>query len=109
MNIENPVFVPRKLKNEKPSRSAKIYFYIAGTHAGVGRRFRAPGSGHRIAVRVELRLNVGKIFEGLAFRWFHLKLKQRGWPVQIQNVRLSCVPDPQPRCANGKHRHTNGH
>ena len=96
MNIENPVFVSRKFENKQPSGSAGIHFHVAIAHPWGFRRFRAPRSGHRVTVRVEFRLNVGKTLDRLSVRRFHLKLEQWRWPVQIQNVWLSCTPIPKP-------------
>jgi hypothetical protein len=46
-------------------RSAEIQFHVTGAHARVFRRLGVPVTWHRVAVCIELRLDVGKIFNGL--------------------------------------------
>src|SRR6184192_1017142 len=65
-----------------------------------------PVAGHRIAIRIELWLDIGQTFDGLAFRRFDFEFKQRRWPVQIQNMWLSHVPKSEARCSDDNDRET---
>src|SRR5882724_2668187 len=66
-----------------------------------------PVAGHRVAVGIELWLDAGETFDGLAFRRFDFELKQRRWPIDVQNMRLTRIPKAEPGRCDGNDRETN--
>ena len=94
---ENSVCVAGKFQHEEPLRSAEIKFDVTGTHTCLLRRVSVPVSRHRhsIARCIEFWLNVSQIFDGLTNGWFHFKLEQRRWPVDVQNMRLTGIPNSE--------------
>src|SRR5882724_84148 len=63
--VKNSVCAAREFQNEQALRRAEVEFDVASTHTGVCRCIRMPVTRHCVAVRVQLRLNVGKTFERL--------------------------------------------
>ena len=95
---ENSVCIAGKFQHEEPLRSAEIKFDVTGAHTCVLRRVGMPVSRHRhpIARCIEFWLDVSQIVDGLTNQWFHFKLEQRRWPIDVQNMRLAGIPDSKP-------------
>ena len=70
------------------------------------RGLRAPCSRHGITVRVELRFHIDETFGRLSLRWFYLRVEHWRWPVKVQSMRLSRIPNSEPSCGDRKHRYT---
>ena len=68
-----------------------------------------PVAWHCVAVCIELRLNVSQTLEGLAGRWFHFKLQLRRRPIDVQNMRLTGIPNSKSGHRNDTKRYTNGY
>src|SRR5438552_4851690 len=109
MEIENSVFATGKFQDEQTLRGAKIKLDVASADARIFRRLCVPVPRHPIAVGVEFRLNVSKSFEGLASWRFHFEFEKRCRPIEVENMRLSCIPNSQTRCSDGCDRDTNHH
>src|SRR6266480_929642 len=103
---ENSVRVAGEFQHEEPLRSPEIKFDVTGAHSCVLRRVGVPVSRHRhpIARCIEFWLNVSQIFDGLTGGWFHFKLEQRRWPIDVQNMRLTGIPDSETRHRNQTER-----
>jgi len=84
MKLEDSVFTTGILQDEQAPRGAKINFDVTGARVRVFSRIGVPVTRHRVAVRVQLGLNVAKAVEGLAGRPLHFKLEQ---PVKRQENR----------------------
>src|SRR4030095_6779451 len=90
---EDSVCGVRKFQHEEPLRSAEIQFHVTGARARIFRRVGVPVTWHRVAVCIELGLDVGKIFDGLTSGWFHFKLEQRRRAIDVQNMWLTGIPN----------------
>src|SRR6266508_2225826 len=66
-----------------------------------------PVAGHSVAVGIELCLDAGEIFDGLAFRRFDFKFQEGCWPIDVQNMRLTHIPKAEPGRCDGNDRETN--
>src|SRR6185312_7466802 len=106
---ENFVLLTRKFQNEETLRSSEIKFYVTRAHPWVLRRIGMPVTWHRIAIRVELGLNVCQTFDGLTSRRFYFEFQQRRRPIDVQNMRLTGIPNSKPGHRNDTKRHTNGY
>ena len=98
--LEDSVFTAGKFQHKQALRRAKIKFDVASAHAGVFRCVRMPVTRHRHPIErcVKLRLNFGKAFDGLAGRRFNFKFEQRRRAIDVQNMRLSRVPNSKYGC-----------
>src|SRR4029077_3125464 len=99
---ENSVCVAGKFQHEEPLRSAEIKFDVTGAHTCILRGLGVPISRHRhpIARGIEFWLNVGQTFDELTRGWIHFKLEKRRWPIDVQDMRLTGIPDSETRHGN---------
>ena len=106
---ENSVCVAGKFQHEETLRSSEIKFDVARAHAWVLRRIGVPVTWHGVAIGIELGLNIRETFDGLPSRWFYFKLKQRRRPINVQNMRLTGVPNSKSGHRNNTKRYTNSY
>ncbi len=66
-----------------------------------------PRHRHLVERGIELGLNVSQIFDGLTSWWFHFKLQQRCRPIDVQNMRLTSIPDSETGHRNDTERQAN--
>src|SRR6266508_2270778 len=104
---ENSVCISGKFQHEESLRSTEVKFDVTSAHAWVLSRVGVPVTWHCVAGRIELRLNVGKIFDGLASGWFHFKLEQRRRAIDVQNMRLTGIPNSETGHRNDAKGETN--
>ena len=62
---------------------------------------------HRISVCIELGLSVSQTLDGLASGWSHFKLEQRRRAIDVQNMRLTGIPNSKSGHGNDTKRKTN--
>ena len=95
LELENSVCVAGKFQHEETLRSAEIKFDVTGAHACVFRRVGVPVSRHRhpVARCIEFGLNISQSFDGLPSWWFHFKFEQRRRAIDVQNMRLTGIPN----------------
>jgi hypothetical protein len=72
------------------------------------RRIGVPVTWHCIAVCIEFRLNVSQALDGLSGRWFYFKLQLRRRSVNVQDMRLTGIPNSKTGHRNNSERETNG-
>jgi len=79
MELEDSVFTAGKFQHEQALRRAKIKFDEASAHVRIFTRICMPVTRHRHPIErcVQLRLNFGKAFDGVADRRFNFKFEQQ--------------------------------
>ena len=107
LKLEDSIFAAGKFQHEQPLRRAKIKLDVTGAHARIFRPLCVPITRHRITVSVELRFSVSKSFEGLTGRRFHFEFEMRCRTVEVQNMRLSCIPNSETGRSDRCDRDTN--